>query len=142
MISDPLTLAGTALTTLLGQETLLAPYNWQPYESNVPAEGPRGYVNVNAQSALNEAYLPERLEFEIVFEGAPKTLTSAEAVAIALSHVTRWDISDALTALITDGSVTFVGRAEDLRLTQSIVGQIRQYKVGFVLFISWNVAHT
>jgi len=138
---DPLTIVGTAVTALLASDTFIAGYNWQMFESNVRAVLPRGYVNVAAASALDEAWLPESFEIEVVLEGQPKQLTSPEATSTILGHITRPDLATALDALVTDGSMIFLGRAERLRLAQSIVGEMRQFKLAFLLHGQWNVQY-
>ncbi len=136
---DPLTKLGNAVCALLAADSFISSYGWAPFENNSAANLPRGYVNVMAQSSMHEAWLPDQFEVEIVIEGKPKQITDPEKISTVLGHVTRPDLAAALTALMTDGSLTIFGKAENLRLAQSIVGEMRQYKMTFNLFGQWNV---
>jgi hypothetical protein len=141
-IRDPISIAHDAMTALLNADSAISLYNWRPWESNTPhANLPRGYVNVSSKSAMNEAALPQGMRFEVVIESKPQVALDPLKTAEVLGQICRSDLAAALTALITDGSITFLGRAEDLELDQSIVGETRQYKFIFMLYSEWNVIY-
>jgi hypothetical protein len=143
MIFDPITIAHNAITALFNSDAAISGYNWRAWEDNNPHQVlPRGYVNVSTTSAMDEAALPEGFRFEVVLEAKPQVVLDANKVATVLGHITRPDLAAVLTALITDGSITFVGRSENLELSQAIVGETRQYKLMFTLFGEWNVVWT
>lgn len=138
---DPCTLANEAMAGLLQADAFIAALNWRSWENNVEhATLPRGYVNVSCRSALDDADNAERFEFEVVVEAKPQTDLNREMLATILGHCIRPDLKTALTARITDGSLTFLGKPESLQINQRIAGELRVWSVTFVLHGTWNVA--
>lgn len=142
MIFDPLTIASNALVALLQADAALSSFNWKPWDDNNPHQNlPRGFVNVSARSALDDAWMPNAFNFEVIIEAKPQVDLDANKMANLLAQITRLDLSSTLNALVTDGSLTFEGIAESLDLSRVLVGETRQYKMGFTLHGQWQVVH-
>jgi hypothetical protein len=140
-IIDPATKLANAIVGLFNSDPALAGYNWQSWESDVDVEQPRGFVNVNFIAALVDAASANEFQVEVVFEGKPKVASPSDAVAEVIGHISRPDIAAVLQALITDGSITLYGKAQNMRLQHQITGDLRRRTVSFVIFGHWNVAY-
>jgi hypothetical protein len=140
-IIDPATKLAGAVATLLANDPNITGYNWQRWESDADVAQPRGYVNVNFASALVDAAAPDEFTVEVVFEGKPKKASASDAVAEAMGQIRRSDLASALMTLITDNSITLIGKAQQLALRHTITGDIRRRTLTFVIFGQWNVAY-
>jgi hypothetical protein len=145
-ILDPLTTAENALISFLMTEPALTAYNWQKWDSDVAVKQPRGYVNVNATSPL--AYgvgstdpAPTQLAYEVVLEGKPKRTTLDVPFAVLVSMLAKVDLETQLNSFVSDASLFFMSRAENMALQQVIEGDLRVRRVNFMLFVIWSVGY-
>jgi len=143
-ILDPCSTLATAMKTILANDSIIAAYNWQEWESDAAVVQPRAYVNVTMQTdtIMNRADFPIRFNFEIVFEGKPKAGSPSDAVAEVLGQVRRLNLTTALVAGIPDGSITLYNMAEQIVYRQEIVGDLRKRTISFYLYGNWNVSYT
>ena len=139
-ILDPITTVANAVVALMSSDSALSGYNWQGWESDADVALPRGYVNVEASTPLVDENSPMQFEIQVIFEGKPKKLSPSVAVAEVIGQINRADLATALESKMIDTSVTFMNRqAENVRVRQQVVGDIRRRTISFTLFGHWNV---
>lgn len=142
-VLDPATMLGQAIAQLFAADPIISGYNWQTWDSDADVVQPRGYVLVSFLSATEDNKSAERFDVQVVLEGKPKTGSAATIAAEVLGQIQRNDFATALQALITDASLTFNrATAENIKLAQSIQGDIRKRIFSFSLFGTWNVTYT
>jgi hypothetical protein len=128
---DFLTNVETAFLSLFTANDLLREYNWQRWDSDAEAKLPRGLMGLKARRDPEDTPY-HRIEVEIRLEGRP-TRQKLSVVVNELKDVLEATSETALSAASGD-TVQFMGRAISVSQDRPIVGGLRTWTFGFVIY--------
>lgn len=128
---DFLTNVETALLAVFNGDQILKDYNWKRYDSDEQIALPRGVLAVNSRRDPEETPY-HRIEVRIRLEGRPNhqelSPVKNELVEV-FEKMTPFDLSE-----FSEGTVTFIGKAEQVVEDSSVREGLRIRTLSFVIY--------
>jgi hypothetical protein len=129
---DFLTNCADCFIKLFQSDSIVASYPWTEWDSDAPVQMPRGFLNIQSDSSLIDAFAPQSVRVEVVLEGKPKR-QKLSAVAGQLQGLLMNPKLHNVLNSYANGSVQFFYCAESMTVRQSIEGDLRVRRINFVI---------